>query len=103
MMLFICAALTVIIETPWMWLWGLRTRDEILLAVCVNMATNLLLNLVLSLGFPQGAGGLIYVFEAGVVAVEFAVYALALRPSWKLFFAVLSANCLSYCIGLIIF
>ncbi len=104
MMLFICAALTVIIETPWMYLWGHRKRDELLLVLCVNVVTNLLLNLGLSLGFVgREVGSLIYLFEALVVAVEYIVYALAFGGSWKLFFITLGANCLSYCIGLMIF
>ena len=103
MILFICAGLTVLIETPWMWLWGLRRRDELLLAVCVNVATNLILNLMLSLCFPHGVGNIIYLFETMVVAVEYGVYSLALKPSWKLFLATLAANCLSYGIGLLIF
>ena len=104
MILFVCAFLTVAIETPWMYLWGLRKRDEILLVICVNTATNLLLNLGLSLGFGSGGpGALIYLFEASVVAVEYAVYALALGGGCKLFAATLTANCLSYGIGLLIF
>ncbi|MBQ8263634.1 MAG: hypothetical protein IJY96_02525 [Oscillospiraceae bacterium] len=104
MILFVCALLTVVIETPWMHLWGLRKRDEILLVICVNIATNLLLNLGLSLGFGSGGpGALIYLFEAIVVAVEYAVYALALGGGWKLFAAALTANCLSYGIGLLVF
>lgn len=104
MMLFVCAVLTVLIETPWMYLWGLRKCDEVLLVVCVNTASNLLLNLVLGLGFGSGgAGALIYLFEAAVVAAEYGVYSLALGGGWKLFFATLFANCLSYGIGLLIF
>ncbi len=104
MILFVCAALTVIIETPWMYLWGIRKRDEILLVVCVNIASNLLLNLVLSLCFVgRDVGAYIYLFESLVLALEYAVYALAFSPSWKLFFITLGANCLSYCLGLIIF
>lgn len=103
MMFFICAALTVIIETPWMYLWGYRKRDEILLVICVNVVSNLLLNLGLSLGFAgREVGALIYLFEAIVVAGEFALLSLAFRPTWKLFFIILGANCLSYVLGLII-
>lgn len=104
MILFVCAFLTVLIETPWMYLWGLRKRDELLLVVCVNTASNLLLNLALSLIFGSGgAGALIYLFEAAVVAAEYAVYALAFGRSPRLFLVTLSANCLSYGLGLLIF
>ena len=103
MIILICAALTVIIETPWMYLWGIRKRDGILLVVCVNVASNLILNLVLALGFAgREVGAYIYLFEALVVAAEYGVYALALRSSWKLFLTTFSANCLSYGLGLII-
>jgi len=104
MMLFLCAGLTVLIETPFMYLLGCRKRDELLLIICVNIATNLLLNLGLSLGFRGGeVGALIYLFEVAVVAVEYIVYALAMGRGWKLFAITLAANCLSYGIGLLIF
>ena len=104
MILFLFAIITVLIETPWMALWGYRKRDEILLVICVNVASNLLLNLVLVLAFPgQDTGSLIYLFEAIVVAAEYVVYAIALGRSWKLFLITLAANCLSYGLGLLIF
>ncbi len=103
MILFLCAFLTVLIETPWMALWGYRKRDELLLVGCVNVATNLLLNLILVLAFPgRDIGALIYLFEALVVAAEYLVYALAFGRSWKLFLITLGANCLSYGLGLLI-
>lgn len=104
MILFLFAIITVLIETPWMALWGYRKRDEILLVICVNVASNLLLNLVLVLAFPgRDTGALIYLFEAIVVAAEYVVYAIALGRSWKLFLITLAANCLSYGLGLLIF
>ena len=104
MILFLCAFLTALIETPWMLAWGYRKRDEILLVICVNVASNLLLNLGLVLGFPgRDIGALIYLFEAIVVAAEYFVYAIALGRSRKLFFVTLGANCLSYGLGLLIF
>lgn len=104
MILFLCAFLTVLFETPWMALWGYRKRDEVLLVVCVNVASNLLLNLLLVLAFPgRDIGALIYLFEAIVVAAEYFVYALAFGRSWKLFWLTLGANCLSYGLGLLIF
>ena len=41
--------------------------------------------------------------EALVVAAEYAVYAAAFRPGWKLFFLTLAANCISYGLGLLVF
>ena len=103
MMIFVCAALTVAIETPFMYLLGCRKRDEVLLIICVNVVTNLLLNLGLSLGFAgRELGALIYALEAAVVAVEYILYALAMGKSLRLFLLTLAANCLSYGIGLII-
>ena len=104
MVLLFCALLTVLIETPFMFLLGCRKRDEVALVICVNVASNLILNLCLGLFFGGGgAGALIYLFEAAVVVVEFFVYALALGSSWRLFFITLAANCLSYGLGLLIF
>ena len=104
MILFVCAALTVAIETPFMYLLGCRNRDEVLLIICVNVATNLLLNLGLGLGFAgREPGTIIYALEAIVVAVEYVLYALAMGKSLRLFLLTLAANCLSYGIGLIIF
>lgn len=104
MILFFCAFLTVLFETPWVYLWGYRRRDEVLLIVCVNVVTNLLLNLLITAGFAgRDIAALIYVFEAAVVAVEYILYALAFGFSWKLFLVTLGANCLSYGLGLIIF
>ena len=102
--LLVCAALTVLIETPFMFLMGYRKRDEVALILCVNVVTNLLLNL--SLGFLFGGGSdsaLIYLFEAAVVAVEYILYSLAFGASMRLFLITLAANCLSYCLGLLIF
>ena len=104
MILFLFALLTVLFETPWFALWGYRKRDELLLVVCVNVASNLILNLLLVTVFRgRDIGALIYVFEAAVVAVEYIVYAIPFGHSWKLFAVTLTANCLSYGLGLLIF
>ena len=46
--LLLACVVTVIVETALFWLFGYRSRDEILVVVCTNVITNLLLNLVLS-------------------------------------------------------
>ena len=46
--LLLACLVTVIVETALFWLFGYRSRDEILVVVCTNVITNLLLNLVLS-------------------------------------------------------
>lgn len=103
MMLFVACLLTVLIETPLCWLLGWRNRNEVTIVVCVNVVSNLLLNLTLYLAFPNGAGNWIYLLEALVVAGEYAVYALASRPGWKLFGMTFLANLVSYGLGLLFF
>lgn len=102
MILFLYAFLTVLFETPWFALWGYRKRDELLLVVCVNVVTNLLLNLFLAT-LGRDVGALIYLLEAIVVAAEYFIYAIPFGRSWKLFLLTLGANCLSYGLGLLIF
>ena len=104
MMLFVACLLTVLIETPLLYLWGWRDRGAVIVVVCGNVISNLLLNLTLLLAFPgRSAGGWIYLLEALVVAGEYAVYALFSRPSWKLLLQTFAANLLSYALGLLIF
>ena len=104
MMIFVACLLTLLIETPLFYLWGWRDRRDVTVVVCVNVISNLLLNLTLLLAFPgRGAGHWVYLLEALVVAGEYAVYALASRPSWKLLLQTFAANLLSYTIGLLIF
>lgn len=103
-MLFAACILTVLIETPLFYLWGWRDRGAVTIVVCVNVISNLLLNLTLLLVFPgRGAGNWIYLLEALVVAGEYAVYALASKPSWKLLLQTFTANLVSYGLGLLIF
>ena len=104
MMIFVACLLTVLIETPLFYLFGWRDRGAVTVVVCVNVISNLLLNLTLLLDFPgRGAGNWVYLLEALVVAGEYAVYALASRPSWKLLLQTFAANLLSYALGLLIF
>ena len=101
---FFACVLTVLIETPLFYLWGWRDRDAVTAVVCVNVISNLLLNLTLLLAFPgRGPGNWIYLLEALVVAGEYAVYAYVSAPSWKLLLQTFGANLLSYAIGILIF
>ena len=101
MRIFLACALTVLIETPFLALWGYRKRDEVIIVVCANVVTNLLLNLLLW-RVPSLYGPAVYALEALVVAVEYGVYRLAFGPRCGLFWLTLAANALSYGLGLLI-
>jgi len=102
-MIFLCCLLTVLIEGAFFALLGYRGRFSLTVIVCVNVITNLLLNLTILLAFSGDPGAWIYLMEGLVVLSEYAVYAAAFGRSWKLFLLTLAANCLSYGIGLLIF
>ena len=101
MRIFLACALTVLIETPFLALFGYRKRDEVIIVVCANVVTNLLLNLLLW-RVPSLYGPAVYGLEALVVAVEYGVYRLAFGPRRGLFWLTLAANALSYGLGLLI-
>ena len=66
-MIFLASLLTVLIEGAFFAILGYRDRVSITVIVCANVVTNLLLNLLLWLAFPCGAGAWIYLMEAVVV------------------------------------
>jgi len=99
MMIFLACALTVLIETPFLALWGYRKRDELIIIVCANVVTNLLLNLLLW-RVPSLYGPTVYGLEALVVAVEYGIYRLAFGKRRGLLLLTLAANALSYGLGL---
>ena len=101
-MIFLACLLTVAVETAFLAAVGYRDRYALTVIICANVVTNLLLNLVLWL-VGGAVGAWIYLLEALVVAAEYAVYAVAFRPGWKLFGLTLAANCLSYGLGLQVF
>ena len=101
MRIFLACALTLLIETPFLALWGYRKRDEVIIVVCANVVTNLLLNLLLW-RVPSLYGPAVYGLECAVVAVEYAVYRLAFGPRRGLFWLTLAANALSYGLGLLL-
>jgi len=100
--LFLACVLTVVIETPFLALFGWRSREELTIIVCANVVTNLLLNLSLAFFLPTTVPVIAFLESAAVLA-EYAVYALAFGRSGKLFLLTLLANCLSYGLGLLIF
>lgn len=104
--LFYACALTVVIETVFFAVVGYREGRFLLLCVCVNVATNLTLNLLVWLLFFCTSVNLtvvVYPLEAAVVAVEFWIYGAYCGRSWKLFWLTLAANALSYGAGLLLF
>ncbi len=101
MSIFLACALTVLIEVPFLALFGYRRRDEIAVTFLSNVVTNLTLNLSLMLFLPYRIP-VILVSEAVVVAAECAIYALAFGASGKLFLLTLAANVFSFCGGLLL-
>ena len=102
MALFAACALTVVLETAFLAMFGYRDRYGITVIVCVNTITNLLLNMVLTL-VPGGAGWWILVLEPLVVLAEYLIYAVAFGGSGRLFVLTFAANVLSFAAGLLLF
>ena len=98
----LACALTILIETPVLALWGLRRWNELLVVASANAVTNLLLNLFLSFCPFWAVLPAILLPEAAVVASEYGVFRLAFGPKRSLFAVTLGANVLSYCLGLLI-
>ena len=101
-MLLACL-LTVLIEVPFLALFGFHSRNDLIVTVCTNVITNLLLNLCIQLAFSGQPGAWIYLLEGIVVASEYAIYASAYGRSLRLALLTLTANCISYGIGCLIF
>ena len=91
MNIFLVCALTVLIETPFLALFGYRARDELTVIVCANVLTNLLVNLSLALFLPANAMS-IFILESAAVLI----------CSQRLFLLTLAANCLSFGLGLLL-
>ena len=100
--LLLACVVTVIAETALFWLLGYRSRDEMLVLVCTNVITNLLLNLVLSGIFFSVSGRMIVLGELVVIAVETAVYTYAFGRFGKVLALTAAANVLSVVIGLLL-
>ncbi len=97
-MMWAACLLTVLIEAPLMYLFGLRGRDELTVVVCANIATNLTMNLIL------GVTGLLpaaVFLEAAAVFAEYRVYRLCAADVPRLFLKTLAANAASLGLGLI--
>ena len=101
--LLLACLVTVVVETALFWLFGYRSRDEILVVVCTNVITNLLLNLVLSGIFFSVSGRMIVLGELIVIAVETAIYTFAFGRFGKVLALTILANVLSVFLGLLLF
>ena len=101
MNLFLACALTLLIEVPFLALFGYRRKRQIAVTILANVVTNLTLNLLFMLVLPYRIQ-VILASEAVVVAAECAIYALAFGASGKLFLLTLAANVFSFCGGLLL-
>lgn len=102
-MIFFACFLTVMIEVPFLALYGYRSKYALTVTVCANVLTNLLLNLLIQLVFHGNPGFWILPMELAVIYGEFLIYCAAFEKSAKLHFLTFSANVLSYGIGLLLF
>jgi hypothetical protein len=100
--LFLACLLTVLAETALFALFGYRSKDDLAIVVYANIITNLSLNLLIALVFPQGADLWLLPLECLVVAVEYLIYAKAFGASKKLFLQTLAANVLSFALGVVL-
>lgn len=101
MNLFLACALTVLIETPFLALFGFSNRYALTVVIASNVLTNLLLNLAFAWVLPYTLP-VVLLAEAVVVAAEYLIYRAAFGWSRRLFFLTLCANALSYSAGLLL-
>lgn len=101
MAIFAACGLTVLIETAFLALCGYRDAFSVTVIACANILTNLTLNLIL--GVFGLWGRWLLPLELAVVAAEFAIFAKAFGPSWRLFGLTLAANAISFGVGVAIF
>jgi len=102
-MIFIACLTTVVVETLFFYVCGYKKCEDIFIIICCNVLTNLILNLVIQIVFHGAPGGHIYWMEALVVLSEFWIYCAAFGRNFKLLLFVLTANCMTYGIGLLLF
>jgi hypothetical protein len=112
--IFLAAVLTILMELPIFILFGYRKKVFFQLFVCVNVATNVSINLInylflyfLGSDFQIEIGSLIlhdydflmFFLELVVIAVEYGAFKALLGPSKKLFWGVVLANAFSGIVG----
>ena len=95
------ALLTAAVEMLFFSALGYHSRDAVIVIICTNILTNVVLNAAVNLiGWePPGA----YLCEILVVAAEYAIYAFTFGRSRKLFWLTLAANTLTFGLGLILY
>ena len=98
MSLVYACVLTVLIETPFLRLFGYRGREDTVIIVCANVVTNLILNLSFQLFLPYRVP-VILAAELLVVAAEYGIYAAAFGRSRRLLLLTFAANALSFGLG----
>lgn len=91
-------SLTVAIETALFALFGYRNKNAVVIVICANVITNLLLNLTLYI-LPKYRGMLVPAGEFAVVITEYCIYAAAFGHSGRLFGLTALANAASYAGG----
>ena len=101
--LFLACLVTVLVETAVFCLAGYRRRDEILVVVCTNVITNLVLNLVLFGPFFPVSDYMMRIGELLVIAVETAIYTAAFGRFGKMLALTVAANLLSVFVGMVLF
>ncbi len=96
----LAAFLTGLIETPLMYLFGMRSKDALIVVIAANIATNVSLNLALG---AMGSTPLLTLgLELSVVLIEYLLYRHVAEDVPRLFLKTLAANAASFCAGLLI-
>lgn len=95
------ALLTAAVEMLFFSALGYHSRDAIIVIICTNILANVTVNAAVSLigwKLPEA-----YLAELLVAATEYVIFACAFGRSKKLFWLTLTANALTFGLGLIIF
>ena len=101
--LYLACLVTVLLETAVFWLAGYRSRNEVIVVVCTNVITSLLLYLALSGMFFPVWGRTILLGELLVMTIETAIYTFAFGRFGKVLALTVAANLLSVFIGMVLF
>ncbi|MBR5949608.1 MAG: hypothetical protein IKZ82_13340 [Clostridia bacterium] len=105
MFIFLACFLTVLIETVFLTLLGLRKKEQTPVIICVNIVSNIALNLllaVLPIKFDNSWMSMLMpliVLEATVIFSEYFVYRAAFGDLNRLFLKTVFANLFSLFLG----